>query len=121
MDVNKLRYGLCENAELGTLIENEDDCNEDMNDKRIRDYLKLLLAALAIIVHVLNKTSLCRKFHVVVAPKDELRNVPESAMHVQRCLGLPLRRPVTNRNNDFKCITALQHCCDIVSNCHNIK
>ena len=43
-----------------------------MNDKRIRDYLKLFLAALAIIVHVLNKTSLCRKFHVVVAPKDDL-------------------------------------------------
>ena len=72
LDVNKLRYGLCENAELGTLIENEDDCNENMNDKGIRDYLKLLLAALAIIVHVLNKTSLCRKFHVVVAPKDDL-------------------------------------------------
>ena len=61
-----------ENAELGTLIKNEDDCNENMNNKRIRDYLKLLLAALAIIVLVLNKTSLCRTFHVVVAPKDDL-------------------------------------------------
>ena len=54
------------------LIKNDDDFNENMNNKRIRDYLKLLFAALAIIVHVLNKTSLCRKFHVVVAPEDDL-------------------------------------------------
>ena len=46
-----------------------DNCNENMNNKRIRDYLKLLLDVLEIIVHVLNKTLLCRKFHVVVAPR----------------------------------------------------
>ena len=57
------------NPELGTLIKNDDDCNEKMNNKRIRDYSKFLLVVLAIIVHVLNKTSLCRKFHVVVAPR----------------------------------------------------
>ena len=67
LNVNNLRCDVCENAESGTLIKNDDDCNEKMNNKRIRDYLKFLLVVLAIIVHVLNKTSLCRKFHVVVA------------------------------------------------------
>ena len=82
LDVNKLRYGLCENAELGTLIKNDDNCNENMNNKRIRDYLKLLLAALAIIVHVLNKTSLCRKFHVVVAPRKTWKCDARAALFV---------------------------------------
>ena len=54
LDVNKLHCGLCENCELGTLIKNDDDCNENMNNKRIRDYLKLLLAVSAIIVHTLD-------------------------------------------------------------------
>ena len=49
MDVNKLHCGLCENCELGTFIKNDDDCNENMNNKRIRDFLKLLLPVHAII------------------------------------------------------------------------
>ena len=65
--VNKLHYGLCENGELGSSIRNDDDCNENISNKQIRDYFKLLLAVRAVIVHVLDKTSLGRKFHVVVA------------------------------------------------------
>ena len=99
LDVNKRHYGLCENGKLGTLIKNDNDCNENMNNTRFLDYLKLLLAVRAIIVHVLDKTSLCKQYHVVVARRT-LRNIPESAMHVQCCLFLPFR-PVTNRTNDF--------------------
>ena len=36
------------------MFKNDDDCNENMNNKRIRDYLRLLLAVSAIIVHALD-------------------------------------------------------------------
>ena len=54
LDVNKLHCSLWENCELGTFIKNDNDCNENMNNKGIRDYLKLLLAVSAIIVHALD-------------------------------------------------------------------
>ena len=127
-DVNKLHYGLCENGELGSSIRNDDDCNENISNKQIRDYFKLLLAVRAVIVHVLDKTSLGRKFHVVVAWRT-LRNVPESAsfcvcfflsvlwqivptifIAAQRCnIAATLLRSVT---------TLFQHCCLKSSRCN---
>ena len=93
---------------------NDSDCKENMNNKRILDYLKLLLEVRAIIVHLRDKTSLCRKFHVVVARRT-FRNVPESAMHVQRCFFF-----LSILWQIVPTIFSASRRCDIVSKCHNV-